>query len=117
MSRKSGCWSRTATTGTHRLGQDATYHGTYDGNARYNGLPVALALGNQNVFTAPDEDERGQIFWDLMGDDADDFVLTQGGQEGTLGTLTGPDEPIALVFITPLTTKTPPTPTGTASTR
>ena len=80
---------------------DATYHGTYDGNAGAMGLPVALALGNQNVFTAPDEDERGQIFWDLMGDDADDFVLTQGGQEGTRGTLTGPAEPIALVFISP----------------
>ena len=88
---------------TPPAGPDATYHGTYDGNAGAMGLPVALALGNQNVFTAPDEDERGQIFWDLMGDDADDFVLTQGGQAGTQtqGTLTGPDEPIALVFISP----------------
>ena len=82
-----------------------TYYGTPGGMmgtaGSAMGLPVALALGNQNVFTAPDEDERGQIFWDLMGDDADDFVLTQGGQEGTRGTLTGPDEPIALVFISP----------------
>ena len=40
---------------------------------------------------------------DLMGDDAGHFVLTQGGQAGTQtqGTLTGPDEPIALVFRTP----------------
>ena len=88
---------------TPPAGPDATYHGTYDGNAGRMGLPVALALGNQNVFTAPDQDERGQIFWDLMGDDADDFVLTQGGQVevGVRGTLTGPDEPIALVFRTP----------------
>ena len=86
-------------------GPDATYHGTPDGMmgtpGMVMGLPVALELGNQNVFTAPDEDERGQIFWHLEGTDADDFVLTQGGQEGTRGTLTGPDEPIALVFISP----------------
>ena len=84
---------------------DAPYHGTPDGAGgtagSAPGLPVALALGNQNVFTAPDEDERGQVFWDLMGEDKDDFVLTQGGQVGTRGTLTGPDEPIALVFISP----------------
>ncbi len=80
---------------------DATYYGTFDGEMGALGLPVALALGNQNVFTAPDEDERGQVFWALMGEDSDDFVLTQGGQAGTQGTLTGPDEPIALVFQSP----------------
>ena len=86
-------------------GPDATYYGTPDGlegtAGEAMGLPVALALGNQNVFTAPDDDDRGQIFWDLKGEDKDVFVLTQGGQTGTQGTLTGPDEPIALVFITP----------------
>ena len=62
-----------------------------------------LALGNQNVFTVSDEDERGQQFWDLRGDDADDFALTQGGttSTGTQGSLRGPDEPIALVFVNP----------------
>ena len=49
-------------------------------------LPVALALGNQNVFTAPDEDARGQIILDTwMESTQDAFVLTQGGQEGTRG--------------------------------
>ena len=88
-------------------GPDDTYDGTPKGVAgkvdEAMGLPVALALGNQNVFTAPDEDERGQIFWGLKGDDKDAFVLTQGGQADTggQGALTGPDEPIALVFVTP----------------
>ena len=56
------------------------------------GLPTALQLGNSNVFTVTDEDERGQVFWDLRGDDADDFVLTQGGTTngGTQGSLSGP---------------------------
>ena len=90
------------------MGPDAIYYGTSDGAmgtaGSAMGLPVALALGNQNVFTVSDEDERGQQFWDLRGDDADDFVLTQGGTSsagGTQGSLTGPDEPIALVFINP----------------
>ena len=67
------------------------------------GLPAALQLGNSNVFTVTDEDERGQVFWDLRGDDADDFVLTQGGTTngGTQGSLSGPDEPIAMVFVSP----------------
>ncbi len=88
-------------------GPDDTYNGTPKDVAgkvdEAMGLPVALALGNQNVFTAPDEDERGQIFWGLKGDDKDAFVLTQGGQAdtGIKGALTGPDEPIALVFVTP----------------
>ena len=88
-------------------GPDATYHGTEDGMegtaGSKMGLPVALALGNENVFTVSDEDERGQQFWDLRGDDADDFTLTQGGTTSgtTQGSLTGPDEPIALVFTNP----------------
>ena len=86
---------------------DATYYGTSDGMegtpGSKMGLPVALALGNQNVFTVSDEDERGQQFWDLLGDDAGDFTLTQGGttSTGTEGSLSGPDEPIALVFTNP----------------
>ena len=89
------------------VGPDATYHGTEDGMegtaGSKMGLPVALALGNENVFTVSDEDERGQQFWDLRGDDADVFTLTQGGTTngGTEGSLTGPDEPIALVFTNP----------------
>ena len=88
-------------------GPDATYYGTSDGMVgtagSAMGLPPALALGNQNVFTVSDEDERGQQFWDLRGDDADDFALTQGGttSTGTQGSLRGPDEPIALVFVNP----------------
>ena len=87
---------------------DATYYGTTNGivgptDGTAMGLPVALVLGNQNVFTVSDEDERGQRFWDLRGDDADDFTLTQGGTTttGTQGSLSGPDEPIALVFTNP----------------
>ena len=49
------------------------YYGTTDGMmgaaGHAMGLPVALELGNQNVFTAPDEDERGQITWTLEGVD------------------------------------------------
>ena len=87
---------------------DATYYGTSDGNespidGTGMGLPVALVLGNQNVFTVSDEDERGQRTWTLRGDDAGVFVLTQGGttSTGTQGALTGSNEPIALVFVTP----------------
>ena len=90
---------------TAPAGPDATYYGTSDGTAgSAMGLPVALTLGNQNVFTVSDEDERGQQFWNLRGDDADDFVLTQGGTTSTgdtRGSLSGPDEPIALVFTRP----------------
>ena len=74
---------------------DATYHGTPDGMmgeaGSAMGLPVALDLGNQNVFTAPDEDARGQITWTLDGVDKDDFVLSQTN-------LSGSDEPVAIVF-------------------
>ena len=88
---------------------DATYYGTSNGDASPTdgtgmGLPVALVLGNQNVFTVSDQDERGQQFWDLRGADASVFTLTQGGTTstgGTEGSLTGPDEPIALVFTNP----------------
>ena len=87
---------------------DATYYGTSNGNASPTdgtgmGLPVALVLGNQNVFTASDQDERGQRTWSLRGDDKLDFVLTQGGTQngGTQPALAGPNEPIALVFVTP----------------
>ena len=69
-----------------------------DGNAMpdtmYDGMPempVPGVLGNMNVFTAPDEDERGSITWTLRGDDADDFERSDTG-------LTGPDEPTALRF-------------------
>ena len=48
-------------------------------------------MGNQNVFTSPDEDERGQITWTLDGVDQDDFVLSQTN-------LSGSDEPVAIVF-------------------
>ena len=60
----------------------------------YDGSPdmaVPGHLGNMNVFTATDDDERGQITWTLRGDDSDDFELSSAG-------LTGPDEPIALRF-------------------
>ena len=69
----------------------APYYGTPNGMMGTMGLPVALALGNQNVFTAPDEDERGQITWTLDGVDQDDFVLSQTN-------LSGSDEPVAIVF-------------------
>ena len=48
-------------------------------------------MGNQNVFTAPDQDARGQITWTLDGVDQDDFVLSQTN-------LSGSDEPVAIVF-------------------
>ena len=60
----------------------------------YNGMPnmaVPATLGNMNVFTATDEDARGQITWSLRGEDADDFERTSTG-------LSGPDEPIGLRF-------------------
>ena len=53
-------------------------------------------LGAPNVFTASDQDARGQIFWTLRGDDADDFVITSTGLE--LTGFRGPDEPTALRF-------------------
>ena len=52
------------------------------------------SLGAKNVFTAMDEDARGQISWEIEGEDVDDFVLTSTG-------LSGPDEPIELMFKDP----------------
>ena len=63
-------------------------------DTKYDGGPdmaVPGVLGNRNVFTATDDDERGQITWTLRGDDSDDFELSSAGLEG-------PDEPIALRF-------------------
>ncbi len=81
-----------------------------DADGNYTGAPDMLllglagsGLGNPNVFTAPDEDARGQIFWTLTGTDADDFDLSQSSDTpnptGPTG-LSGPDEPIALRFKT-----------------
>ena len=58
---------------------------------------VTVGLGAKNVFTALDDDARGQIFWDLEGDDADDFVLTSTGMPLSTG-FGGPNEPIMLRF-------------------
>ncbi len=68
----------------------------YDGAP---GMPIGYELGSTtinspNVFTAPDEDDRGQITWTLEGDDKDQFVLTQAN-------LSGSDEPVAVVFQSP----------------
>ena len=75
-----------------------------DGQPDYTGMPdmplpgqTGAGLGANNVFTATDADARGQIFWDLEGEDADDFVLTSTGQEVSTG-LRGPHEPIAVRF-------------------
>ena len=72
----------------------------------YTGAPNMLllaeenaGLGQPNVFTAMDEDARGQIFWDLEGEDADDFDLSSSSDDPTTG-LSGPNEPIALRFKT-----------------
>ena len=87
-----------------------------DGNGSpdnpYTGLPdmplpgvkvddeVVAGIGAPNVFTATDQDARGQIFWTLEGEDADDFVLTSTGLPVSTG-LGGPDEPIAIRFASP----------------
>ena len=82
-----------------------------DGNGRpdtpYTGMPdmplpgqMGAGLGANNVFTAEDADARGQIFWTLEGEDADDFVLTSTGLRLETG-LGGPDEPIAIRFASP----------------
>ena len=69
----------------------------------YNGFPDMLllgkggGLGQPNIFTAMDADARGQIFWDLEGEDADDFDLSSSSDDPTTG-LSGPNEPIALRF-------------------
>ena len=70
-----------------------------DGSPDYDGTPdmtVRSLLGDKNVFTASDEDARGQIFWDLKGEDADDFVVSSTGIQ--LTGYVGPDEPIAVRF-------------------
>ena len=51
-------------------------------------------IGASNVFTATDEDLRGQITWDIEGADVDHFVLSSSG-------LSGPGQPIALLFDQP----------------
>ena len=66
-------------------GADAVFTGAPD-------MMVMHALGNRNVFTASDEDTRGQITWSLRGDDMDDFSLSQQGLTGIA------DEPIAIRF-------------------
>lgn len=77
-----------------------------DDKDAYNGAPNMLllgkggGLGQPNVFTAMDEDARGQIFWDLEGEDADDFDLSSSSDDPLTG-LSGPNEPIALRFKTP----------------
>ena len=50
--------------------------------------------GAKNVFTAMDEDARGQISWEIEGEDVDEFVLSSSR-------LNGPGEPIALMFRDP----------------
>ena len=82
-----------------------------DGNGSpdhpYTGMPNMplpgqdnAGVGAPNVFTASDQDARGQIFWTLEGEDADDFVLTSTGLPVATG-LGGPDEPIAIRFASP----------------
>ncbi len=53
--------------------------------------------GRLNVFTASDEDARGQIFWSWKGEDEDDFELSSSSVDIASG-LKGPGEPIALRF-------------------
>ena len=86
-----GLVTSSSSTGMPDGDADATYYGTPNGQIGTMGLPVALELGNQNVFTSPDEDARGQITWTLDGVDQDDFVLSQTN-------LSGSDEPVAIVF-------------------
>ena len=70
------------------------------GATPYNGGPDMMIPGipgQMNVFTVLDEDVRGQPDWDLRGDDADDFELTNTSVDPTTG-LRGPGEPITLRF-------------------
>ena len=74
-----------------------------DDDDSYTGSPdmtVPGVLGNKNVFTASDEDARGQITWDLEGDDEGVFTLTNTSVDPTTG-LRGPDEPVTLRFVNP----------------
>ena len=73
-----------------------------DGDPDYTGAPdmnITSMLGDKNVLIASDEDARGQIFWELRGDDADEFVVSSTGID--LTGFTGPDEPIAVRFASP----------------
>ena len=62
-----------------------------DDKDAYTGAPNMLllgkggGLGQPNVFTAMDEDARGQIFWDLEGEDVDDFDLSSSSEDPTTG--------------------------------
>ena len=74
-----------------------------DGSADYTGEPdmkIKSYLGDNNLFVASDEDARGQIFWELRGEDADDFVVSSTGIQDLTG-FRGPDEPIAVRFASP----------------
>ena len=68
---------------------------SYDGTP---GMPLRSVPGGMNVFTADDDDARGQIFWDIKGEDVDDFDLTSSSPDPFTG-LRGPGEPIALKFM------------------
>ena len=68
---------------------------SYDGTP---GMPLRSVPGSMNVFTADDDDARGQIFWSIKGEDMDDFELTSSSPDPFTG-LRGPGEPIALKFI------------------
>ena len=74
-----------------------------DGKPDYTGAPdmkIESYLGDNNIFVASDEDARGQIFWELRGEDADDFVVSSTGIRDLTG-FRGPDEPIAVRFASP----------------
>ena len=74
-----------------------------DGKPDYTGQPdmkIESYLGDNNLFVASDEDARGQIFWELRGEDADDFVVSSTGIQDLTG-FRGPDEPIAVRFASP----------------
>ena len=73
---------------------DDTGADPYDGNP---GLIVPGVLGKSNVFTANDEDARGQIVWSLSGVDMDDFDITNTSADPETG-LRGPGEPVTLQF-------------------
>ena len=84
--------------------QDADDKDAYNGSPQMLLLGKGGGLGQPNVFTAMDEDARGQIFWDLEGEDADDFDLSQSSDTPDPNNptgLSGPNEPIALRFKSP----------------
>ena len=68
---------------------------SYDGMP---GMPLRSVPGSMNVFTADDDDARGQIFWSIKGEDMDDFELTSSSPDPFTG-LRGPGEPIGLKFM------------------